>query len=99
MNYAIQFRGFVKSTVRKNKAALPDFTEHEIEAECWAVLAIAIHRWDGSKGKLSSWIYTAVTGRMKDLRKRLAIKLFLSQEYLDFSVMDSDITTTAQTNN
>jgi len=70
MNYATQFKNLVKKTAWKNMAALPDFSHCDIEAECWTAMAIAIQSWDGSKGKLSSWIYTAVTGRMRDLRKR-----------------------------
>ena len=90
MDYTLQFKGFVKSTVRKNTAVLPNLTQKEIETECWAALAVAIHRWDGSKGKLSSWVYAAVTGRMKDLRKRPASQPEISQEYSEFSVMDND---------
>ena len=70
MDYTIQFNAFIKTIAWKNAAALPDFTQKEIEAECWSALIIAISRWDGSMGKLSSWIYTSVYGRMRDLRKR-----------------------------
>lgn len=70
---------------------LQDFSHCDIEAECWAAMAIAIQSWDGSKGKLSSWIYTAVTGRIKDLRKRPAIQRPIHLGHLDIPDMGEGI--------
>lgn len=70
MDYSIQFKRLIASIAWKNLSVLPDLSQREIEMECWIAAAIAIRSWDGAKGKLSSWIYTAVTGRMKDLRKK-----------------------------
>ena len=90
MDYISQFTAFVKGTAWKNKAALPNLSIEEIETECWTALALAIYRWDGSMGKLSTWIYTAVTGRMKDLRKRPDIQHYMNQEYSECPVMEED---------
>jgi DNA-directed RNA polymerase specialized sigma24 family protein len=90
MNYTKQFKGFVKRVAWKNQTALPDLTLTEIEAECWTALAAAIQRWDGSKGKLYSWIYTNVTGRMKDLRKRPK-RMEINLENWDFPDTKTDL--------
>jgi hypothetical protein len=90
MNDLSQFKAFVKKIAWKNKAALPGLDLKEIEAECWTALILAIYRWDGAKGKLSSWIYTAVTGRMKDLRKRPA-RMEIYLENMDFFGMGEDL--------
>jgi hypothetical protein len=91
MNYANQFVSLVKITARKNQATLPELTQKEIEAECWCAVAAAIHRWDGSKGKLYSWVYTAVNGRIKDLRKRPTIITTNIEDYSDFPEMRNDM--------
>jgi hypothetical protein len=92
MNDTPRFNGFIKTIAWKNAAALPDFTQKEIEAECWSALIIAMSRWDGSMGKLSSWIYTAVTGRMRDLRKRpKTSRIGAHQEYVDSPALERDL--------
>ena len=60
----------------------------ELEAECWTAVAAAVQRWDGSKGKLSSWVYTTVSGRMKDLRKQLVSQKY-SQLNLEVPLMEN----------
>jgi hypothetical protein len=90
MDYAKQFASLVKITGRKNQASLPALTQKEIEAECWCAVAAAIHRWDGSKGKLYSWVYTAVTGRIKDLRKRPTIITTSIEDCSEFPEMEND---------
>ncbi|MEZ4566884.1 MAG: sigma factor [Desulfobacterales bacterium] len=74
MNQQLQFKPFVKSLIRKNQKTLSYLSQNELEAECWSAVATAISRWDGSKGHLSSWVYTTVTGRIKDLKKRPVFK-------------------------
>jgi DNA-directed RNA polymerase specialized sigma24 family protein len=91
VDYIDQFKYFVKSTIRKNQAALPDLSREEIESECWLAVAIAVERWDGSKGKLSSWVYTVVTGRMKDLRKRLPLKRALCYDCEEFQTVENEM--------
>jgi DNA-directed RNA polymerase specialized sigma24 family protein len=90
MDYANQFVSLVKKTARKNQGTLPEITQKEIEAECWVAVAAAIHRWDGSKGKLYSWVYTAVIGRMKDLRKRPTLITTGIEDCFEFSEMEND---------
>jgi DNA-directed RNA polymerase specialized sigma24 family protein len=90
VHYTEQFRKLVKKTARKNCASLSDLTIKEIESECWAAVAMAIQRWNGSKGKLTSWVYTALTGRMKDLRKKQKHSWVKDFESLDLLTNDSD---------
>jgi DNA-directed RNA polymerase specialized sigma24 family protein len=100
MNDTSQFIALIKKITWKNAAALPDFTQKELEAECWAALVIAMSRWDGSKGKLSSWIYTAVTGRMRDLKKRpKTSRIGAHQEYVDSPAMEKDFEEIEQISN
>jgi hypothetical protein len=91
MDYVKQFVSLVKKTARKNQATLLEMTQKEIEAECWVAVAAAIHKWDGSKGKLYSWVYIAVIGRMKDLRKRPVFNLSNCQEYIELPAIENDI--------
>lgn len=63
------FQDFVDAIIRKNKRLLGGSSVEEIREECWAAVMEGIKKWDGSKGKLNSWVYTTVVGRMKDLRK------------------------------
>jgi DNA-directed RNA polymerase specialized sigma24 family protein len=98
MDYVDQFKYFVKSTIRKNQAALQDLSREEIESECWLAVAIAVERWDGSKGKLSSWVYTVVTGRMKDLRKRPPLKRALWYDCVEFQTVENEMESSDQGN-
>jgi hypothetical protein len=91
IDYVDQFKCFVKSIIRKNQAALPDLSREEIDSECWLAFAIAVERWDGSKGKLSSWVYTVVTGRMKDLRKRPPLKRALWYDCVEFQTLENEM--------
>jgi DNA-directed RNA polymerase specialized sigma24 family protein len=91
MDYSNQFVSLVKKTARKNQGTLPEITQKEIEAECWVAVAAAIHRWDGSKGKLYSWVYTAVIGRMKDLRKRPTLITTSIEDYLESPEMKNEV--------
>jgi DNA-directed RNA polymerase specialized sigma24 family protein len=91
MDYTLQFNQLVNSMIKKNHAALKNFSRKELEAECWTAVAAGVQRWDGSKGKLSSWVYTIVTGRMKDLRKQLVSKTYSQLNFeiplnLDFAL-------------
>jgi hypothetical protein len=95
MSYILQYKGFVKATVWKHKASLLNFTEHELESECWASLAIAIQRWEGSKGKLDSWIYLAVSGRMSDLRKSPSSRMNFNTDFLRFMKIADNLPTSA----
>jgi DNA-directed RNA polymerase specialized sigma24 family protein len=92
MDYTLQFNQLVNSMIKNNHVALNSFSRKELEAECWAAVAAAVQRWDGSKGKLSSWVYTIVTGRMKDLRKRLVSKKY-SQFNLEVPLMENELFT------
>ena len=74
MDYTMQFEQLVNAMIAKNHGALKNFSRTDLEAECWMAVAAAIQRWDGTKGKLSTWVYTTVAGRMKDLRKQLVSK-------------------------
>jgi len=76
MDYTLQFKQLVNAMIKKNHGALNSFSRKELEAECWTAVAAGVQRWDGSKGKLSSWVYTTVSGRMKDLRKQLVSKKY-----------------------
>lgn len=69
MEYALQFKKFVKKTIKKNMAFLPDLTEFEIESECWASVASALVSWDGTKGNIKAWVCRAVVVRVMHLRK------------------------------
>jgi hypothetical protein len=57
MDYTLQFNQLVNSMIKNNHGALNSFSRKELEAECWAAVAAAVQRWDGSKGKLSSLVY------------------------------------------
>lgn len=65
-----RFKPMVESMVRKNLATLPGFTAKDLKAECWAAVVAGIKRWDGCKGRLEPWVYTIVSGRIRDLRKK-----------------------------
>jgi DNA-directed RNA polymerase specialized sigma24 family protein len=91
MHFAEQFRKLVKKTAHKNRAVLTDLSIQEIESECWVAVAMAMQRWNGSKGKLFSWVYTTLTGRMKDLRKKQKYNNWINGfERLDVLINDSD---------
>jgi DNA-directed RNA polymerase specialized sigma24 family protein len=92
MDYTLQFNQLVNSMIKNNHGALNSFSRKELEAECWAAVAAAVQRWDGSKGKLSSWVYTIVTGRMKDLRKRLVSKTY-NQINFEVPLMENELLT------
>jgi hypothetical protein len=92
MDYTLQFNQLVNLMIIKNHAALKDFSRQELEAECWTAIAAAVQRWDGSKGKLSSWVYTTVSGRMKDLRKQLVSKTY-SQLNIEVPLMENEFLT------
>ena len=92
MDYTLQFNQLVNSMITKNHGALNSFLRKELEAECWAAVAAAVQRWDGSKGKLSSWVYTIVNGRMKDLRKQLVSKKY-GQLNFEVPLMENELLT------
>jgi DNA-directed RNA polymerase specialized sigma24 family protein len=89
MNQQLQFKPFVKSLIRKHQATLSYLSKNELEAECWSAVATAISRWDGSKGHLSSWVYTTVTGRIKDLKKR---PVFKTHNYMQVELSQMEAT-------
>jgi hypothetical protein len=90
MDYTLQFKQLVNTMIKKNHAAINSISQKELEAECWAAVAAAVQRWDGSKGKLSSWVYTTVNGRMKDLRKQLVSKKY-SQLNFEVPLMENEL--------
>jgi DNA-directed RNA polymerase specialized sigma24 family protein len=91
MHFTEQFRKLVKKTAQKNRVVLTDLSIQEIESECWVAVAMAIQRWNGSKGKLFSWVYTTLTGRMKDLRKKQKYNNWVNGfERLDLLTDDGD---------
>lgn len=91
MDFTDQFKPLVKRAVWKNQASLPDMSREEIESECWLAVLLAIQRWNGAKGKLSSWVYRYVYGRMKDLKKRPPLKRALSYHCLNFDMLENYI--------
>jgi DNA-directed RNA polymerase specialized sigma24 family protein len=91
MHFAEQFRKLVKRTAQKNRATLTDLSIQEIESECWVAVSMAMQRWNGSKGKLYSWVYTTLIGRMKDLRKKQKYNNWINGfERLDLLTDDDD---------
>jgi hypothetical protein len=91
MEYALQFKKFVKNTVKKNMAFLPDLTEFDIESECWAFVAIAIGSWDGSKGNIRVWVSKTVSCRMVNLRKLSPVEIDYSTDFLETLIPENEM--------
>jgi DNA-directed RNA polymerase specialized sigma24 family protein len=64
------FKAYIENIVRKNLGSLPEYNQEELTSECWVITMQAINRWKASRGNLTAWIYTMLSGRMKDLRKK-----------------------------
>ena len=65
------FSRLVGYMVRKNLPCVR-YLPAELENECRKAVFDAVHGWKGTRGKLTSWVYTVLEGRMKDLAKTTA---------------------------